>query len=204
MKCIVLDLDETLVHTFDGEKIERLGIFRDPQLMDLRSRVSRISMNDVVGKKGAGKVDHMWVALRPGAREFLSYCFQHYTVVVWSAGKKRYVQAVVKYLFRGFKIQHVLSYDDCEFTDSKDLHKPLSKIITLLGNGYTLDNILLVDDRVSNFLDNPDNGLLVPPYKPRETVESLRREDSTLQRVQEFLESARGATNIRQVDKNIF
>jgi len=49
-KCLVLDIDETLVHTFDdGERINKNMIWNDPNLLELRRRIYEIELIDIAG-----------------------------------------------------------------------------------------------------------------------------------------------------------
>ena len=51
---IVLDIDETLVHTMDDHSIlNQLGILTNPHLMDLRKRTYKLLLEDVLTKRGA-------------------------------------------------------------------------------------------------------------------------------------------------------
>ena len=106
-KCIVLDLDETLVHSNsqpDINLLKELKLITDPQNMDLRNRVYKITMDDVVSKRGAGDKTEMWGIFRPGVRQFLIDCFTYFKIViVWSAGRRNYVHTIVDKLFDGLK-----------------------------------------------------------------------------------------------------
>lgn len=209
-KCIVLDLDETLVHsnleTID-ELIE-LGIFSDPKLMDLRKRIYKITMDDVVHDKGYGDKTEMWGIVRPHVKEFLIMCFSYFKIVaVWSAGKNKYVHSIVDYLFKDIRRPHVIyTYDDCENINSTDktLIKPLSKMINNvpgLDRYMSLDNTFIVDDRLSTFKSiNPSNGILIPPYEPEFTIESMRKDDLALKQLINWLMHTR-YENVEKLDK---
>ncbi len=213
-KCIVLDLDETLVHSNESlAHLKSLGIMVDPKLMDLRSRTYEISMDDVVYKKGQGIKSEMWGIIRPHVKEFLIACFSYFKVVtVWSAGKKKYVDAIVDFLFKDIKRPHVVyARDQCERTTDNILTKPLEKMIRQepgLSKYMSLENTFIIDDRPSVFeIPNPDNGIQIPPYNPKFNIRSLRTDDIRLKQLMTWLlrPEVMNSHDVRDLDKtNIF
>lgn len=219
-KCIVLDLDETLVHTnvkdVDMQQLKELGIMSDPNLLDLRRRTYQITMDDVVYKRGEGVKTTMWGIVRPHVKEFLISCFSYFKVViVWSAGKRKYVDAIVDFLFKDIKRPHVVySYDECERTSNNLIVKPFNKMIENepgLKKYMSLDNSFMIDDRETvyagyggNYGDNPDNGIQIPAYKPAFNVHSLRSDDIALKQLMTwFLKpEVMNSSNVRELDKS--
>ena len=198
-KCIILDLDETLVHSYvennsyDISALENLKIFSDPSNIDLRQRIYKITIDDVVHKKGTGNKTEMWGIIRPHVREFLIACFSYFKVViVWSAGRKNYVNAIVDYLFKDIKRPVVIySFDDIEKLPNGTLIKPLSKLINnvpALNKYMSLKNSFILDDRASVFQEpNLFNGIVIPPYKPAFNLRSLRSDDIALKQLIKWL-----------------
>lgn len=217
-KFIVLDLDETLVHTNAEDTIETLiesGIYENPDLLDLKRRAYHITMDDVLSKRGEGIKAEMWGVIRPHVKEFLIFCFNYFKgVIVWSAGRKNYVYAIVDYLFKDIKRPLVVfTFDDLEvLSDRKTFIKPLQKLIDTvpgLKDHMSLDNSFILDDRSSVFLKpNPDNGVKIPPYKcDFNNIESMRADDISLKQFMNWLDKPEVITskNVRQLDKsNIF
>jgi len=213
-KCIVLDLDETLVHSNDNiDQLFKLGIMSNPELIDLRRRTYIISMDDVVYKKGTGVKTVMWGIVRPHVREFLISCFSYFkAVIVWSAGKRKYVDAIVDYLFKDLKRPHVVySYDECERTSNNLIVKPFRKMIANVAglNKYmSLENSFMIDDRqtvYSGFVnDNPDNGIQIPAYKPAFTIHDLRSGDIRLKQLMMWFHKPEvvHSRDVRELDKN--
>lgn len=188
-KCIVLDLDETLVHSHADSNIDllkELKLYSDPHLIDVRQRSYKITMEDVIHKRGTGDKTEMWGIFRPYVREFLIHCFSYFKIViVWSAGRRNYVHTIVDQLFAGLRRPHVIyTYDDIEKLHSGTLIKPLNKLIEKIPglNKYmSLENSFIIDDRTSVFHDpNPDNGIEIPAYKPAFNIKSLRGDDRAL------------------------
>ena len=210
-KCIVLDLDETLVHSNERmDQLKELKIITDPKLLDLRRRIYQISLDDVVYKKGTGMRTDIWGIVRPHVKEFLIGCFSYFkVVVVWSAGKRKYVDAIVDYLFRDIKRPHVVySYNECERLSNGLLVKPLSNMIKNvpgLSKYMSLNNTFIVDDRLSTFDPvNPNNGILIPLYEPLFNIHLLRANDISLKQLMMWFmrPEVMYSNNVRELDKS--
>jgi len=215
-KCIVLDLDETLVHSYaennsyDLNALKELKIFTDPENLDLRERTYKITIDDVVHKKGTGNKTEMWGVIRPHTREFLIACFSYFKIViVWSAGRKNYVHAIVDYLFKDIKRPIVIyTYDDIEKLPNGTLVKPLKKLIEnvpSLKKYMSLENTFILDDRSSVFQEpNPYNGIVIPAYKPGFNLRSLRSEDIAFKQLIKWLmkPEVMNSKDVRELDKN--
>ncbi len=216
-KCIILDLDETLVHSSkELDDLWELNLMKDPNLIDLRRRTYRITMDDVVSKKGTGVKTVMWGIVRPHVREFLIACFAYFKVViVWSAGKRKYVDAIVDYLFKDMRRPIVVySRDECVKTDNGLLVKPLQKMIRDepgLDKYMGLENSFMIDDRTTVYDgfkgDNPYNGIQIPAYNPVFGIESLRSDDIALKQLMMWFmrPEVMKSTDVRELNKsNIF
>jgi len=207
-RCIVLDLDETLVHTQDSTTtLFELGLLSDPQLMNLRSRLYYMTLEDLFKQPGTGTHNDYWGVMRPHLREFLEFCTSYFQVTaVWSAGQRSYVQAIVDNIFRGLpRPPIVFSYDDCR-RQGKVLDKPLQMMMDRspeLSRYMRLDNTLVVDDRAYTFAENPDNGILIPAYNPGPDLASLYQEDQGLLELRNWLISPEvlKAPDVRLLDK---
>jgi TFIIF-interacting CTD phosphatase-like protein len=217
---IVLDLDETLVHSVDDMSIlTDLGILSNPKYLDLRSRIFTLKLDNVLTKPGSGSVHEMWGIIRPHTRDFLIFCFRYFNVVVWTAGQRKYALAIVKILFKDIGWPHqILSREDCSQIRNLDdgYYKPLRRILgfnppKLVDNESQafddrgLNHILIVDDRKKNFtLCNPRNGIRIPPFEPDLDIESLRQEDTSLLKLINFLSRPEVilSPDVRTLNKN--
>jgi len=202
--CIVLDLDETLVHSStEMNKFKELNLTNDPKISDIKQRSYLISLNDKNQKF------ELWGITRPHLKEFLNFCFSYFRIVaVWSAGKAKYVEAIVDLIFRDIQPPHVVyNYDHCDFNDKNQIQKPLLKMISNepgLSNYMSLDNTFAIDDRRHTFLVNPSNGVLIPEYDPQPSINHLRSDESSLlQLMMWFLRpEVMSCNDIRTLDKS--
>jgi hypothetical protein len=192
-KCIVLDLDQTLIATQDTkESLKRLGIFSNPHNMHVRPRVYDLHIEDYE-KPGSGSKYNFWGIIRPHLHEFLVFCFNYFKyVVVYSAGKRPYVEAIVDDIFRDLPMPHaVFSYDDIIMNSAGQVEKPLTKIIAMAPHvlhGMSLENTLAIDDNPTTFHHNMGNAVLIPAYEPHtSSVTGIEMDDVTLLQLKYWL-----------------
>jgi hypothetical protein len=209
-RALVLDIDETLVHTRaqysdEIQEIINLGIFKSEHY-PLQMRLYRMALYDTVERPGTGVLTEMWGFTRPHLRESILLWRKYFDyIIVWSAGKARYVYGVCSYIF-GDLPKPDLIISDADFTDDDYMQDPdddrgrsvsVKNIMKFLEQrpdlksklpGLTAAGILCLDDRWSTFLMNPDNGVLIPKYQPECTFESLEAPDNSLQQFNTWLQ----------------
>lgn len=183
-KNLILDLDETMVHTFSPE--DKAGRFMDE--MD-SSRQYTIEFE----RGGA-----LYGYVRPHAEEFLIGVFELFdTVSVWSAGTHEYVHKIVEVLFErvnkilaGQGKSHVKPYfimtrrhcNELKLSSDRKVcrFKPLS-IVFKQYKTFNSKNTILVDDRQDICELNCLNNIQLPEYiLTYETYESLKNDRALL------------------------
>ena len=173
---IVLDIDETLCYTTDDP-----SIFQHQRPFDSLLLRSRIYILDLIDKTDRTR---LWGIKRPHLNEFLSFCFKNFDyVIVWSAGIKDYVEKMINILFtlEGHINPHfVFSRDHC-YDNKGDLIKPLVHLYEFQKElkNVPLSNIVILDNKESNFTLNVENGLLIDDYMPK-SVEEMLLDDKNL------------------------
>lgn len=191
-KCIVLDLDLTLVSTQENtDSIKSLKILTDPSLLALRRR-SYYSTIDDLNAPGTGTRLDYWGVTRPHLNEFLMFCFSYFRIVaVWSAGQRPYVEGIVDHIFKDIRPPHVIfTHDDVIEEPGPVIIKPLERMFNsnpLLQKYMTFENTFALDDNITTFRDNPDNGILIPPYEPAPSVNAMSRDDPALLQLKAWL-----------------
>ncbi len=210
-KVIVLDLDETLVHAFDHLSTLRYSkILEDPDKLDLRRRIFLLDLVDPVDRRGKGQVDKFWAIKRPHLDEFLTFCFEYFdSVIVWSAGVRRYVDAVVNNIFKDIgKPYLVYAREQCVTDNRATNHKPLIQMINDidgLNKIMSLTNVLALDDRKSTYVDNPDNGIMIPVYNPLPNANALRADERSLLELIDWLslDEVVHSQDVKTLDKRL-
>nr|QBK90034.1 MAG: ctd-like (NLI interacting factor-like) phosphatase [Pithovirus LCPAC101] len=210
-KCIILDLDETCIHSFTYmDKLDKLNIMKDSKYLDIRRRIYKIKMLDIDGDRdGSGKHAKMWGVERPYLKEFLTFCFSYFDIVaVWSAGVYKYVHEIVRHIFKDIGEPHIIfTREDCKVEKDGNLTKPISKMIEKVNEMNKFMNTMntfIVDDRFDTFQYNYNNGILIPPYNPKSTIKGLREGDKALLRFMTWLteKNVHQSIDIRSLEKD--
>ena len=208
-KNIVLDIDATLVHTHgDDEEYLDLKLFSNPKMTKYRGRIYTMKLRDVTTPPGTGEVMKLYGVYRPYLKEFIDFCFEYFdNVIVWSAGKKKYVEKMCDLMFTERHKQPLLiyNYDDCEIHDDY-IRKPLKKLYDDPRTKGKLNaaNTYVIDDRDDTFAINPQNGVLIPEYEANLTVKGVNKKDENLLKLMAWLSIPihKDAEDIRTLNKN--
>lgn len=164
---IVIDLDATLVHTFDDEHWDLLEQIRDSSNTQLNTRVYVL---DYVTNSRRNK---SWGVIRPHTMEFLQYCIERFNkVVIWSAGVESYVHNIVDILFANMKRRPdvVWTSKNCRGGERNPQEKPLEWLYKQYPF-MTSKNTIIVDDNSVTFTENESNAICIPEFKPLKNLE---------------------------------
>lgn len=184
-KNIVLDIDATLVHTHgDDDEYLNLNLFTNPKMIKYRGRTYSMSLTDVTSPPGTGEEMKLYGIYRPYLKEFIDFCFEYFdNVIVWSAGKKKYVEKMCELIFTDRNKQPLLiyNYDDCVIYDDY-IRKPLKKLYDdpRTKGMMNENNTYVLDDRDDTFALNKGNGVMIPEYEATLDIRGLNKDDDNL------------------------
>jgi TFIIF-interacting CTD phosphatase-like protein len=159
---IVLDLDQTIVHTISDDKWFKIHkMAKESNNIDLLNRIYEIKVDDEVLRG----------VIRDHTDEFLDYTFSNFIVGIWSAGVKSYVDAIVDRVFTDRHLHFIYSREDCRnlhVNNDELLCKPLEYIFYHRpeANRY---NTILIDDRSDITYFNRLNCISIPEFIPSAT-----------------------------------
>ncbi len=176
---IILDLDETLIHTFeDTNAIHKIKLLTDHKYIEERHNFFVLDFYD----KSEEQQFHLFGMKRPYLEEFIDFCFNKFgIVIVWTAGSADYADSVVNNIFNVLP-HFVFSREHCrEF--KHNLIKPLKDLFDYepdLEKYTTLDHMIMLDDREENFILNNRNGIVVQPFYPKITKNHIETSDTNL------------------------
>jgi TFIIF-interacting CTD phosphatase-like protein len=210
-QCIILDLDNTLIYTFDSdelEKIESMDVFNNSKYIPIRDKFYTFNI-DEISKSGVIKNSKIFGIKRPHLDEFLTYCFKRFKVVgVWTAGTYFYGHGIVSHIFKDIGSPHIiLTRDECT-GPLHNLEKPIQKMIDItpgLGKYMHLENTFVIDDRNCSFTPNHDNGILIPAYQPHANYRDFGEEyDNNLIKLIKWfeLDTVRMCNDVRDLLKS--
>ncbi|SCU96760.1 LANO_0E14290g1_1 [Lachancea nothofagi CBS 11611] len=135
-KCLVLDLDETLVHS--SFKFLRTADFVIPVDID-------------------NQVHNVYVIKRPGVDDFLKLVGQIYEVVVFTASVSRYGDPLLDVLDQNHCIHHRLFRDSCYNYDGNYI-KNLSQI------GRPLSDLIILDNSPASYIFHPQHAIPISSW----------------------------------------
>lgn len=182
---IVLDIDETLVHTLrDDEKLEENGL-----------ESYEFNVIDAATPVGTGVITHIKGCKRNYLDEFLKEALKTFKyVIIWSAGRPKYVREIIKHIFKDIGYPHaIFTFDDCEDLNSI-IVKPLSKVAKILN--IDVDDILVVDDREATVAFNKNNAIIIPEF--------TGKKDENLLCLIELFKNLNNDVNLTLLNKKIF
>lgn len=161
---VILDLDETLIHsTYDNEqKLDGYTKIKDEDGLSFQIRK------------------------RPGLDLFLKFCFEFYNVAIWTASGRTYAMPAIKFVFGDLVKQLKFIYtaketvrkiSDSWLQTTQINIKPLTKVWKRkkYRNLYTKKNTIIVDDTPITFCRNYGNAIKIDPYSGESDDKELLR-----------------------------
>ena len=136
MKTLVLDLDETLVHS-------SVELIPDPHI----TFTAEID----------GKSTEFYVLIRPGVSNFLEKMCELYEVIIYTASIKCYANEILKRIDPRNLIFHRLYREDCTILGS-NIIKNLARL------GRDLKDVIIVDNSPLCYRMQPCNGIPVKTW----------------------------------------
>lgn len=130
-KCLVLDLDETLVHSS----------FKPTERPDY-----------IVPVEIESTIHQVYVGKRPGVNEFLCEMAKHYEIVVYTASLSKYADPLLDQLDPQGLIQHRLFREHCVQYEGNYV-KDLSLI------DRDISSIIIIDNSPMSYLFHPQNAI---------------------------------------------
>jgi hypothetical protein len=204
---LVLDIDDTLVQTFDDiDSLYKCPIMRDPKFYPVRKRVYILKFENEGEDEEELEEEMIWGVKRPHIDEFFDFANQYFrNIVIWSAGTYDYVHAIVKNLFKGIPTPaKVFTRNDCAQSEEYGYEKPLEKIYQVVPE-MNSTNTVLIDDRHEVFMrKDPHNGIIIPPFSPDvENLESLTADTAFLNLKEWFMKpEVMNTRDIRKINKD--
>ncbi|CAI5758478.1 unnamed protein product [Candida verbasci] len=135
-KCLILDLDETLVHS--SFKYIRSADFVIPVEID-------------------GQVHHVYVIKRPGVDEFLQKVGQWYEVVVFTASVQKYGDPLLDKLDLNKSVHHRLFRDSC-YNYQGNFIKNLAQM------GRDVSKTIIIDNSPTSYIFHPQNSIPISSW----------------------------------------
>lgn len=130
-KCLILDLDETLVHS---------------------SFTPVPNADFVISLDLQGTIHRVYVRKRPGVEEFLAFCGKHFEVAMFTASLSKYADPLLDRLDPKQNVKHRLFREHCTHYQGNYV-KDLSRL------GRPLKNCIIVDNSPYSYMFQRDNSI---------------------------------------------
>ncbi|GMH45984.1 hypothetical protein BSKO_13948 [Bryopsis sp. KO-2023] len=132
---------------------------------------------------------------RPYLHEFMTACYQHYDLVIWSATSMKWVEVKMKELgvstHPDYKITFMLDHSAMVTVHTEKYGvfdcKPLAFLWAKFPDFYNESNTVMLDDLRRNFIMNRQNGLVIRPFAKSHRTRHTDRELLRLKRYLTFI-----------------
>ncbi|KAL5704207.1 protein-serine/threonine phosphatase [Ranunculus cassubicifolius] len=143
--------------------------------------------------------------MRPYLHEFLSAAYAEYDIIIWSATSMKWVELKMEQLGvlsnPNYKITALLDHLAMITvqSDSRGIFdcKPLGLIWGLFPEFYNSKNTIMFDDLRRNFVMNPQNGLVIRPFRK---AHANRATDQELVKLTQYLLAIAELNDLSELD----
>ena len=178
-KLLILDLDETLIHSD-----------LDFLLKDKNRNYDKILYFDSDEEKNIP----LPLVIRPGLYEFLDYASENFDLVVFTASDQDYADTIINYIEKDKKYFKMRLYrDNCIFIDPGLYIKDLR----IFNSWKKMEDIIIIDNSLFSFANQLNNGILITSFFDD-------KEDTFLNNVKDYLEYIKNEKDIREINKESF
>ena len=178
-KLLILDLDETLVHSDINFLLKEKNINYDTVLYFDTEEEKNIPLPLII---------------RPGLYEFLDYASQNFNLIIFTASDQQYADTIINYIEKDKKYFKMRLYrNNCIFVDPGLYIKDL-RIFFPFKN---MEDIIILDNSLFSFANQLNNGILITSFFDD-------KDDTFLSNVQAYLEYIKNEKDIRQINKESF
>jgi RNA polymerase II subunit A small phosphatase-like protein len=177
-RCLVIDLDETLVHTerqqsgFPGGKCD-------------------FKISVTIG----AATYNMYVKKRPGCDEFLKRAAENYELIIFTASMEPYCKAVMDRIDVHNTVSHCLHRTHCTFWQNEIYVKDLSRL------GRPIENTILLDNNPDCYLFQPENAIPINSWYDDESDQDLEHVLGILDAIAKSQDSTK--STLKEIDSKL-
>ena len=178
-KLLILDLDETLIHSD----------------LDFLLKEKNVNYDTILYFDGDDEKNiPLPLLIRPGVYQFLDYASENFDLVVFTASDPDYADTIIDYIERDKKYFKMRLYrNNCIFIEPGLYIKDLR-----IFNGLKkMEDIIILDNSLFSFANQLNNGILITSFYDD-------KEDTFLNNIKEYLEYIKNEKDIREINKESF
>ena len=162
IKTLVLDLDETLIFTsFEPSVNTDLYFEIDLNINEqniINSKNNRI--NSIPKKKKV--LVKVYLSKRPYLAQFLSELYPFYEICIFSASSQKYASSIIDIIDTNKVISKRFFREDCIHLDNSETFSYI-KDLEKIQKDY--NDIIIIDDNVSSFILQEENGIPIKSWR---------------------------------------
>jgi CTD small phosphatase-like protein 2 len=178
-KLLILDLDETLVHSDLDFLLKEKNVKYDTILHFDSEEEKNIPLP---------------LMIRPGLYKFLDYASENFDLVVFTASDQDYADTIINYIEKDKKYFKMRLYrNNCIFIEPGLYIKDLR----IFNSWKNMENIIIVDNSLFSFANQLNNGILITSFFDD-------KKDTFLYNVKDYLEYIKNEKDIREINKESF
>ena len=161
--CILLDLDETIIHSLSPGEVKRLNKHQKTEYKKLTKHL----MDD----------DYYTVLERPGLQPFLDFLFENFNVSVWTAASKDYALFIIdEIILQGKnerKLDYILFSYHCKIAKKAEGGMKNLKMLDKLYSDSMYETLIILDDHPKVYKTQPKNCIAMKPFELSETQREM-------------------------------
>ena len=178
-KLLILDLDETLIHS------------------DLDFSLKEKSVNcDTILYFDTEEEKHVPLPLiiRPGLYDFLDYASENFELIVFTASDQGYADPIIDYIEKDKKYFKMRLYrNNCIFIEPGLYIKDLR----IFKSWKKMEDIIILDNSLFSFANQLNNGILITSFFDD-------KDDTFLSNIKDYLEYIKNEKDVREINKESF
>ena len=178
-KLLILDLDETLIHSDLDFLLKDKNIYDTTLYFDSEEE----------------KNIPLPLIIRPGLYDFLDYASENFDLVVFTASDQDYADTIINYIEKEKKYFSLRLYrNNCLFIEPGLYIKDLR----IFNNFKNIKDIIILDNSLFSFANQLNNGILITSFFDD------KNNDTFLSNVKDYLEYIKNEEDIREINKESF
>lgn len=152
-KTLVLDLDETLIHSSEFPPHSNVDFFKVKSSSDFNYQI--ILPNS---QENNERLQSIYVYKRPGLDEFLKYASKNFELFIYTYAERHYAEPILNIILPFLDEDHRLYRDSCIKKKGKHAFKDLK----MLNRKKT--DLIFVDDNDEAHKQHPKNTIVIPTW----------------------------------------
>ena len=152
-KTLVLDLDETLIHSSEFPPHSNVNFFKIKGTSDYNYK---ITLDETI--ENDNKSNSIYVYKRPGLDDFLKYVSKTFEIFIYTYAERFYAEPILNVILPFLDEDHRLYRDSC----IKKKGKPVYKDLQMLNRKKT--DLIFIDDNDEAYKKHQKNTIVIPTW----------------------------------------